>query len=191
MPTTKIKFHRGSWLVTIPLVAIAVVHITFVFIPGHRAVAQLRKEIEYRQRNINDIKNVSTALADARQELGAVKSYIDNWRQSASSVHRLPVLYGNINKLSKQAETTTTRFEPQLIVELQRIRQIPINMACTGTFAQLYEFVRSLECLPQTIWINSLRFNKDGQNGGNILCEINLVIFSDHLNISNYIDNNK
>ena len=106
-------------------------------------------------------------------------------------VHRLPVLYGEINNLSIKAGTATTRFEPQLFVELGMIRQIPIHMACIGTFAQIHEFVRSLENLPQTTWMNSLQFNKAGQTGANISCEINLVVFSDNPKISNYADNNK
>ena len=52
------KFNRGSWLVTIPMVAIAVVQITFVYFPGRRAVAELRKDIEHKQRVISDAAHV-------------------------------------------------------------------------------------------------------------------------------------
>lgn len=191
MPTSENKFHRGSWLVTLSLVAIAVVHLVFVFYPGSKAISQLRREIEYRQHYIRDAANDSATLAIAQQELSSVKSYIKNWQQTASSVHRLPMLFGNINQLCNQTGTTTTRFEPQLINELDCIRKIPINMACRGTFARLHDFIRSLESLPQTIWIDSLHFEKAGKTGENILCEINLVIFSDNPNISNYADNSK
>ncbi len=180
------KYNRGSWLVTIPLVAIALIHIVFVFFPGHKAITQLRREIEYRQQYINNAVDASAALNAAKQDLADVKSYVDNWRHVAATVHRLPVLYGHINNLSKQAGTTTTLFEPQVIVQLGLIRQIPIHMACTGTFAQNYEFIRSIESLPQVIWIDTLRFDKARQNGENISCEINLVVFSDNPKISNY-----
>jgi Tfp pilus assembly protein PilO len=191
MQTTESKFHRGSWLVTIPLVAIAVIHITFVFFPGRKVIAQLRKEIESTQLYISNANNVSATLAAAQQELLEVKSYIEKWRRSVFLVHRPPVLYGNITNLSKQAGTTTTRFEPQPIVELGLIRQIPIHMACTGTFAQIHDFIRSLESLPQTIWLDSVKYQKSGQNGGYILCEINLVAFSDNLKNSDYADISK
>ena len=191
MPTTENQFRRSSWLVTIPLVAIAAIHIAFVFFPGRKIISQLQRDIEYRQLYISNADNVSVELADAQQELVKVKSYIENWRRVAYAINRLPVLYGNINKLSKQAGTTTSRFEPQMIIELGMIRQIPIHMACTGTFAQIHEFIRSLEGLPQTIWIDQLRFDKPGQNGGNISCEIDLVVFSDNPKISNYVDNSK
>jgi Tfp pilus assembly protein PilO len=191
MPTTENQFRRSSWLVTIPLVAIAAIHIAFVFFPGRKIISQLQRDIEYRQLYISNADNVSVELADAQQELVKVKSYIENWRRVAYAINRLPVLYGNINKLSKQAGTTTSRFEPQMIIELGMIRQIPIHMACTGTFAQIHEFIRSLEGLPQTIWIDQLRFDKPGQNGEYILCEINLVVFSDNPKISNYVDNSK
>jgi Tfp pilus assembly protein PilO len=191
MNATEIKFQRGSWLVTIPLVVIAVVHIMFVFFPGQKVITQLRTEIESRQLYIGNAGRISAKLAAAQQDLLEVRSYIENWQRAALMVHRLPVLYGNINNLNKQAGTATTRFEPQMFVELGMIRQIPIHMACTGTFAQIHEFIRSLEGLPQIIWMDSLQFNKSGQNGENISCEINLVVFSDNPKISNYADNNK
>ena len=191
MHAAEIKLNRGSWLVTIPLVAIAMIHIVFVFFPGRDVITRLRTEIESRQLYISNADGVSAALAAAQQELLEARTYIENWQRAAFIVHRLPVLYGNINDLSNRAGTATTRFEPQMLVELGLIRQIPIHMACTGTFAQIHEFIRSLESLPQTIWIDSLQFNKPGQNGGNISCEIDLVVFSDNLKISNYADISK
>jgi Tfp pilus assembly protein PilO len=191
MHATERKINRGSWLVTIPLVAIAVVYIVFVFFPGRNVITQLRAEIESRQLYISNDDSISASLAAAQQELLQARSYIENWQHAAFIVHRLPLLYGNINNLSNRAGTATTRFEPQILVELGLIRQIPIHMACTGTFAQIHEFIRSLESLPQTIWIDSLQFNKPVQNGGNISCEIDLVVFSDNPKISNYADISK
>jgi len=191
MHATEIKFRRGSWLVTIALVAIAIVHIVFVFFPGRNVITRLRAEIESRQYYISNADSTSAALVGAQQELHEVRSYIENWQHMALIVHRLPVLYGNINDISNRAGTATTRFEPQMMVELGLLRQIPIHMACTGTFAQIHEFIRSMESLPQTIWIDSLQFNKSGQAGGNILCEIDLVVFSDNPKISNYADISK
>jgi Tfp pilus assembly protein PilO len=191
MHATESKFHRGSWLVTIPLVAIAVIHIMFVFFPGRKVISQLRMEIESRQLYISNAGNVSAKLAAAQQDLLEAKSYIEKWRHAAFIVHRLPVLYGNINNLSKQAGTAITRFEPQMFLELGLIRQIPIHMACTGTIAKIHEFIRSLESLPQTIWLDSLKYQKSGQNGENVLCEINLVVFSDNPKNSDYADSSK
>ncbi len=191
MYTAEIKFHRGSWLVTIALVAIAVIHITFVFFPGQKMIALMRTEIASRQLYIGDSDKISAELAASQQELLEAKSYIENWQRAAFMVHRLPVLYGNINDLCKKAGTSTTRFEPQLFVELGIIRQIPIHIACVGTFAQIHDFIRSLEGLPQIIWMDSLQISRAGQNSGNISCEINLVVFSDNPKISNYTDSNK
>lgn len=191
MHATEIKFRRGSWLVTIALAAIGIIHIVFVFFPGRNVITQLRTEIESRQLYISNADRISAALAAAQQELLEARSYIENWQRAAIIVHRLPVLYGNINTISNRAGTATTRFEPQMIVDLGLLRQIPIHMAFTGTFAQIHEFIRSMESLPQTIWIESLQFNKSGQIGGNILCEIDLVVFSDNPKISNYADISK
>jgi Tfp pilus assembly protein PilO len=191
MFNSAVKFNRGSWLVTIPMVAIAVVQITFVYLPGRRAVTQLRKDIEYKERIIKDASHISATLSAAQQDLISVKSYISNWRQVASTTHHLPAVYGSIHNLSKQSGTTPTRFEPQVFTDLSLLRQVPINMSFTGTLSQIHEFVRSMEGLPLTIWIESLRLDKDRQTGSNVLCEVKMIVFSDNTNISNYADSNK
>lgn len=80
MYTAEIKFHRGSWLVTIALVAIAVIHITFVFFPGQKMIALMRTEIASRQLYIGDSDKISAELAASQQELLEAKSYIENWQ---------------------------------------------------------------------------------------------------------------
>ena len=130
-------------------------------------------------------------LAAAQLELSLVKSYIDNWRQLASKTHHLPAVYGSIHNLSKQAGTTPTRFEPQTITDLGVVRQVPINMSFTGTLPQIHEFIRSMEGLPLMIWVESLSIDKSRQAGGNVLCEVKMIVFSDNTNISNYADSNK
>jgi Tfp pilus assembly protein PilO len=191
MHANESKFHRGSWLVTMPLVAIAVIHITFVFFPCRKAIRQLRMDIEYAQLFIGNGGNVSAKLVAAQKDLLEAKSYIEKWRREVFSVHRLPTIFGNINALSKQSGTAITRFEPQAFIELGLIRQVPVHMACTGTIAQIHEFIRSLENLPQTIWLDTLKFQKSGQNGDITVCEINLVAFSDNPKNSNYADISK
>ncbi len=191
MSLNESKFRRGSWLVTIPLVAMAVVHIVFAYLPGRRLIAELRGQIEYRQFYMSDAAEVSQKLIAAKQELDTVNSYIETWRNSSPVINNLPLLFGNINSLSKKAGAAATRFEPQPIIELAHLRQIPVNMAYTGTFEQIYEFIRTLESMPEVIWINSMRLDKTSQIGNNILSEINLVIFSDNPESSNYADNDK
>jgi Tfp pilus assembly protein PilO len=191
MPRNESKFRRGSWLVTISLVAMAVIHITFVYLPGRKAVAELRREIQHRQLYLNDADEVENKLAATKQTIIEAKSFLEKWRRTSSTVNNLPLLYGHINELSKQTGAVVTRFEPQPIVELGRVREIPINMAYTGNFAQIYELIRAMERLPETIWIDYLRLDKSGESGTNILCEINIVVFSDNQNISNYAANAK
>jgi len=189
--TSENRFRRGSWLVTILLVALFVIHMTFVFLPGQKSITRLRSEIESRRLYIENSSETSSKLAAAQHELLEVRSYIDNWQRAANMAHRLPLLYGNIHELSKKAGTATSKFEPQMLVELATLREIPIRLACVGTFAQIHELIRSLEGMPQTTWVYSVQINKVGQNSDTVSAEINLVVISDNPRISNYANINK
>ena len=191
MQSTETRFRRGSWLVTILLVAVAAIHMTLIFIPGYKNIARLRSEIESRRLYIDNSDATSAKLAAAQQDLLEVRSYIDNWQRAANSAHRLPLLYGNVNELSKKAGTVTTKFEPQMLIEMASLREIPIHLACVGTFAQIHELIRSLENMPQTTWIYSLQLSRAGTNSETVSAEISLVVVSDNPRISNYANINK
>jgi Tfp pilus assembly protein PilO len=188
---TETRFRRGSWLITALLVAVVAAHMTLVFFPGQKKIAHLRSEIESRRLYIENSGATSAKLAAAQHELLDVRSHVDAWQRAASMAHRLPLLYGNINELSKKAGTVTTKFEPQMLVEMSALRQIPIHLACVGTFAQIHELIRSLESMPETTCIDSLQVSKVGQSSENVLAEISIVVISDNPKISNYTDINK
>jgi Tfp pilus assembly protein PilO len=66
------------------------------------------------------------------------------------------------------------------------LQEIPITMTCSGKFAEIHSFLRNLERLPPTIWIESMRLDKDARNAKDVRCELNLVVFSDNPQSSDY-----
>ena len=54
-----------------------------------------------------------------------------------------------------------TRFDPEPIVQHDRIATIPVTMGLTGTPSQVFDFLGSLERLPQSIWIENVTIEKE------------------------------
>ena len=106
--------------------------------------------------------------------------------KAAPKKRDIPALYGKIDALAKDAHLAISRFDPQPFVVHEKLQEIPVAMTCSGTFAQVYAFLRAIEGMPVTIWVESLRLEKTAQITKHVQCEINLVVFTNNLQINDY-----
>ena len=93
--------------------------------------------------------------------------------------------------MAKAAGTTTSRFDPQRLVRHETICEIPLAIGCTGSFAQICGFLRGLEGLPATIWVEDLEIQQASETGKDVHCELNLVVFSSNSEDSDYVESAK
>jgi len=56
----------------------------------------------------------------------------------------------------------------------------PLSLAASGTFAQVFELIASLDQLPGPTWINDLSLTAERREPGKVAFEANLVIFTDN-----------
>lgn len=176
----KTSIHRTSWIVVLPLAGLTVAYVFAVFLPGRRAIDRLRDELAGHREFVVSTTFVTAAIEAARDELEKTDAYNSAWSAAAPIEADLSDLYGRIHALVKTAGATTTRFEPQLTVDYEQLRRIPVLVGCTGSFSQLGRFLETLEDLPQTIWMETAEFSTNGQAEGVVKCEVELVIFADN-----------
>lgn len=183
----KPKIAHSSWIVTLPLVAAAVAYMLLFYLPGNRAIGKLQDQIKTKQDYIVGAESLVTALRIVRQKHKEAQANNAAWQENAPVQGELSSLYGKISELAKAAGTTTTRFDPQPPVLYDTIRQIPLVVGCTGSFSQIYEFLRGLESLPAEIWASKLRLDRTEGSAGTTGCELNLAIFTNNSDNSDYV----
>ncbi len=180
-------FRQSSWIVTPCLGAIAATYLMLVWLPSRRVIKQWHDEVEARQKVVTGATGVAATLAAVEQELDKSREAVADWEKVAPGKRDIPALYGGINALAKETGLTITRFDPQAIQVYEKVQVMPIAVVGNGTFAQLFEFLRLIEALPVTIWVDSLRLEKQSQNGKDIQCELNFAVFSNNQQSSDYV----
>ena len=175
----KIQGLRGSWLVTLPMAAIAIGFVTLVFLPGQRRTQALRDELHLKQEFILAAGKLGAQLHELNGELAETRKYNSRWRGRATSSARITALYGQIAQLAQDAGVTTTRFAPGAPTEVERLRRIPLDVVCHGSFAQIQAFLAALEACPQPVWLNDLKLEANSEYGGSARCELALATFVD------------
>ena len=177
---TKTLFRRGSWFVTVPLAVIAVAYVMLFFLPGNRAIDQLGEQIEQKQQYIAQAATLTTALQVAQEELEKVRQYNETWQTHAPAQGETSALHATINTLAVASGTDVTRLDPEEVILYDKVRQAPLSVECTGSFGEVFEFLRGLEGLPAEIWVDLVNLEKLEQTRESVKCELTLVVFANN-----------
>jgi Tfp pilus assembly protein PilO len=170
---------QGTWMVTVPVAALAAGYVYFFFLPNQKAIDAMQRDYAARQAAVVDAESLVPAIEAATTALEETRKTSTAWKDSAPSEEQLNELFGGITGLAKVAGTTPSRFEPQAVVVDETLQRVPVVLGCSGQFSQTMQFLRDLENLPQTIWVESGRWEVD-EEGGDVGCELVLGIFADN-----------
>jgi Tfp pilus assembly protein PilO len=173
-------FRRSSWIITVPLVAVAITYMALQWLPGHRDIETMQEQVESQRQFVEQSTDIQAALNAAQRELDKAESVTRKWEQAAMHERQMLVLYEKITGLAKQAGLTLAKFDPQCAVDYERIRELPISIRCSGRFSQVHEFLRGLERLHVTIWEKAVKLEKINANAKDIKCELELAVFSNN-----------
>jgi hypothetical protein len=179
-------FRHGSWIVTLPLGVIAAAYIMGVYLPNHRVIGELRRDAAEKQDFIDEAAQTNTAIGSGKRTLEKTLAYTTAREQLAPHEKEMSLLYGRIHEAARAAGASPSRFDPQAVAAFDTFRRTKVVVGCSGSFLQIYEFLRRLEGMPAAIWVDSVRIDKKGDSGGEIGCEVDLAIFADNSESSGY-----
>lgn len=181
-----VTFRQSSWIVTPSLGAIAIAYLTLTWLPSSRAIQQWREQVTAEQQVVAQATELSATLLASQQELEKTDAVVAQWEKAAPGKRDISALFGQINALAKDAGLTISRFDPQTFLVYEKLQEIPITVVCSGTFNELFGFLRLIEGLPATIWVESIRLEKTGENAKDVRCELSLAVFSNNQQNSDY-----
>lgn len=172
--------RHHSWLVTLPLVAIVIVYIVVVVVPGRRALAVLNNELADKQAAIAGSGHTAVAIAQTQRDLARVDAYCQRWQPSACDSSHVAAIYGRLAELLKESGVSTTRFAPAATEKHDLIEKILVKVAFTGKPNDVARLLESVEKLPERVWIESCEIApRDGDKNEQIMQgEFVLAIFT-------------
>ena len=180
----KTMLQQSGWVITVPLIALAVAYFCFFYWPARQELLALRQQLDSTRVTIRDAGAMAQRLPAAQREFDEAEQYAQEWLARIPAVDSVVKVFGDISTAAKTAGATPSRFAPHPINEQKFIRRIPLDLQCTGSFQDIRQFINQLEALPQVIWIEALQLEPLGQNGDSTKCELKLVLFGRQTEIS-------
>jgi Tfp pilus assembly protein PilO len=171
-------------LLTAVLFAATVLYVLIAFLPMHRAITSIRHDLAAVGEGLGDLSRQAARLEQAKAELQATRQYTDHWQAHLHPVDQVGVVFGEISRSADGAGVAMHRFAPQPSVPLRRIHKVPLQLQCSGSFAQFGAFLQSLEGLGELIWIDELEFEKVGNPEDPLRMNLKITIFADRADIS-------
>jgi Tfp pilus assembly protein PilO len=175
--------RRSNWLLTSTLAGLTVLYLSVAYFPARKAMTVMSAELQLKRQKVMAAALLAQEIATTRDQLTSAERYVRQQREVAG-ISASAVLFGDISAIASTAGVRTTRFEPAPGIQTEQLLQLPLSIACTGSFPQIFALVQGLEQLPQAIWIEELRIEKKRAEGDELNCQLKLAAFSDKSNIS-------
>jgi Tfp pilus assembly protein PilO len=178
------KLQRQSLIVICVVLAIAIGYPICAFFPQMRAISAVRQEIRQKQDFIAQTEKMRTVAQEQEKSFEAVHVYINERRAQLTPPRKLSSMYSTINTLAKESEAKPSKFEPQLPVDFESFRKVPLKCEFLGSTRAMQELIERLERIPAAIWIEGLALQAGREPGQPVKCALDLAIFVDNPEIS-------
>lgn len=186
MSGVSLRGPRG-WLVSAAVGGFAVAYAMLVYVPGRRAIVELKQKLAAREAFIEQALPLAPATTAAAAELRQTTSYNRRWIDQTPAPGQLARLFGRIHELAKWSGATITRFDPEPTIEHSLLRETPIELGIAGTVAQVMQFLGGIESLGNNNWEREVEMEPGG-GGGSVKCRIKIAVFSVGGDISDYVN---
>jgi len=169
--------ERGGLYVTLPTAASVVALALLVFMPNQRKIDALRSQLRSRQMLTNEAQGMAQRIQDLQEQTDLAAAYVQRWRTNLPRDNQAVLVQAEITSLAAQAGVETTQLNPSEDVELPTLVRMPLKLELQGTFAEIFDFVKRLERLPRFIWLDTLTLKTSREDGEDLECEVDLIVF--------------
>ncbi|HZZ28616.1 MAG TPA: type 4a pilus biogenesis protein PilO [Pirellulales bacterium] len=170
--------RRHSLFITLPTALAALAYLWFVFVPTAKALRNIHDQIRDKESFIAQTDALHTSAAHVEHDLAEVQQYTQDWCRQTPAPGQLEMLFEKITDYIRRSGVISTRFEPLQEVSLEIIHRMPVRMEVTGSYAQIFRLLASLERLPETVWVEELKIEKSKESGKDVQCELKLEVFA-------------
>ena len=176
------------WLISVPLIGALIGYMLYFYIPGRRDLTALREQLRATEATIQQADLLVAKIPAVQSQLGQARTYNEKWGSRIAPEGQIVGVFGSISRLASEVGISPSRFAPEKVTDLRYLREVPVDLACTGEFDEIREFIHRLEDLPQFVWIDKLELSsateKTEEAGKLTKCEMKLVLFGNQREIS-------
>ncbi len=169
-------FKKGNWLVTLPLAAVGVVYLYFLFLPAQREIDRLRGDLRAERQSVTELHERQRKIFETNEDLQRAERYVTEWKQN--NTDDAASVLAQISDEVEKSGVQTIRFDPEATQRFETLRKTPLVLGTQGDFQQVFRMLQQLEALPSAIWIEHFHVEASGRGEHPLSNEVTLAIFT-------------
>jgi Tfp pilus assembly protein PilO len=170
------RLCRNDWRLSVSLAMLGIVCPSVVWLHGGDGVKAVRARVDAKQPLALENDKLAAELLNCERKLETAEASLAEWERASPERRHTCRLWQQIDAAAADAGMTVTRFAAESPIVHEQMEEIPVAVRGSGDLPQVAEFVQSMERLPATIWIESVRVRKSDGNAKPAICELNLTI---------------
>ena len=176
-----LKQRRGNVLALLAAGAATLLYVFVIYLPAEKAMREMREEITSKTRTPAEAGNLAAQFALQQQALEETKAFVARWQEQAPTQANLPKLLGEMSEMAQLSGVAVTRMEPEPPVNFEELSETHLSIGCSGTFSEVFDFLRRLESVSQAVWIDDVQIEQSGEGpaaAGGVTCLLKLAVFT-------------
>ena len=169
---------RKEQLLTVAIIGVILVtFVTVIYVPQRRELTQLKQEYQSAAQALQRDKNKALELAQLRGEVKQMTDRLAFFNQRLPDDQELGEFVGTASRNALVAGLTDMKYMPKGVVQDELYLRRPIEMTCTGRFADLFAFLLKLKDLPRLTHVQSLNLTNDAKLTGDCTIKMEMMIY--------------
>ena len=161
------------------LSGILVVFLFAFFLPQTAEIAEAKSELHRVRSGLMRSAEFSRQLSELHERQDKYTAALARLDEKVPAEETLDRFLTSVSRLLAEEKLRAGTLEPQAPVVGQRLREIPLKLACAGPFERLYRFLVRLERLPRIKRINEVTVSSpQNASDGPVRLSIQLSVFS-------------
>lgn len=186
----KVEMRRDSVITIVGFALLTGIFLFLVYLPGHKAAVQLRREIDSTRQSIGSVPQHVAELESLRKELDDHKQVVRLALQAAPTNADVHTVINQVADLARHSDLVITRLQPGTPEPHASYQQLPFQLTFTGPFQGAATFLQGIESNPRLFTVQKLVLKKEsGKTSKAVQGDVNFSVYISDREFSDSAEN--
>lgn len=151
--------------------------VLFEYLPRHESIKSVEKARAAQALNIERAQTKKSEISILQGKAEVLKTKVCNYEKQVPRDRNLGDFLQNIADLMNQQKLSGQLIEPEKEIKSGDLQCIPVNMRCSGSLTQLFEFYKMLQKMDRLIRIDQVKLLSKSTVNGEVTMQTRAIIY--------------
>ncbi len=151
--------------------------VLFGYMPSYTRLKELRAAASRQNRVIAQASVQKRRLSVLKEAMAELEVQVENYDSSVPARREIGQFLHGVASMMNGQNLKEQRIEPGEKITTERLNCIPVDIRCTGSLTQVFEFCRKLQALDRLVRIQQVKLVNDRNFTGEVSMQTKVIIY--------------